>query len=80
MNYSLRNDERKRTEAILEQKALEKVLKIINNNDVKTTVNSQKYFTKFFEDNRHAKRKNLINNEKKWISRHKSSIQKYSDY
>ena len=77
MNMNIRNDERKRAQAILEQKALDKVLNSIRNTNTKVEVISQKPFEKFIENKKTANYIYLVDNQNKWIAKHNNFQRPY---
>ena len=74
---NIRNDERKRAQAILEQKALDKVLNSIRNTNTKVEVISQKPFEKFIENKKTANYIYLVDNQNKWIAKHNNFQRPY---
>jgi hypothetical protein len=70
MKSNIREDERKRTQAMLEQKTLEKVLNSIKNTSAKREIFKFDDKKKFLHSKNHALHTFQINNQKKWISTH----------
>jgi hypothetical protein len=71
MNLNFRDDERKKTKALLEQRALDKVLNMMKNVGGKSEMPIQKKFEKFVYRQKSALNKNILEDRNKWMAKHK---------
>lgn len=72
MHTTIREEERQKTQALLEQRALDAVLKSMNDDIRHPQVSSKKLFSgKIIHTKRFAEHMNIISNEKQWIYKRK---------
>lgn len=73
MHSTIREEERQKTQALLEQRALDTVLKSMNDDIHHPQVYSKKVFTgKIIHTKKTAEQMNILSNEKQWIYKRKA--------
>lgn len=78
MKTNLRQEERKKNQAILEQKAIDKVLNSMNREKIKPDILTKKPIEHFIFSKKYALYMSLLEDQSKWISKHKYFYRDYT--
>lgn len=80
MNCTVRNDERKKIQAILEQRALDKVLNSMTDTHTKSDISEKKFINRFAYNKKRALHKYLQDVQLKWMIKHELPKKLYNQF
>ena len=78
MKTNIRQEERKKAQAVLEQKAIDKVLNSINKHNIKPDILKRKPIEHFIFSKKYALYTSLLEDQNKWISKHRYFYRDYT--